>query len=411
MQCLWLTLADPEPRTNGQFIYSGGLIDALDTCGVRITVLGLSRGYASRTESQMQTTWLLATDRPRSRLSGLTSFWPQVSMRSRTAEMRRNLAACLGRTWDVVVFDSISVGWALDAVQRYRRQNPRTALVYLSHNHERTVAEHIASNDPHPMKRLFKRIDAAKVARLERRLVREADLVTANTPEDATTFTRGQPRQPAIILRPGYDGCRVHQRLIDAALPRRAIIVGSFDWLPKRVSLERFLSIAAPAFAGAGVELQVVGQAEPGFLVRLATQHPAVTFTGAVADILPYLAQARIALVPDLLGGFKLKTLDYVFNRVPIFAMRGTVPGTPLVDGVSIRECDTHHALTQDVIALIDNFTVLNSMQAAAYSACDHAFDWRDIGAGLFQILTDICSRVSEKHSPEKRLHPIAAGD
>jgi hypothetical protein len=28
MQCLWLTLADPDPATNGQLIYSKGLIDA-----------------------------------------------------------------------------------------------------------------------------------------------------------------------------------------------------------------------------------------------------------------------------------------------------------------------------------------------------------------------------------------------
>ena len=28
MHCLWLTLADPEPATKGQLIYSRGLIDA-----------------------------------------------------------------------------------------------------------------------------------------------------------------------------------------------------------------------------------------------------------------------------------------------------------------------------------------------------------------------------------------------
>src|SRR5512146_2330044 len=43
MHCLWLTLADPEPRHNGQFVYSGGLIDAL-AAEVDVTVLGLARG-------------------------------------------------------------------------------------------------------------------------------------------------------------------------------------------------------------------------------------------------------------------------------------------------------------------------------------------------------------------------------
>ena len=34
------------------------------------------------------------------------------------------------------------------------------------------------------------------------------------------------------------------------------------------------------------------------------------------------MEHARVALVPDELGGFKLKGLDYVFNRLPILAMR-----------------------------------------------------------------------------------------
>src|SRR3546814_13962896 len=42
-QYLWLTLADPEPRHNGQFIYSGGLIDAMIETGARIDILGLAR--------------------------------------------------------------------------------------------------------------------------------------------------------------------------------------------------------------------------------------------------------------------------------------------------------------------------------------------------------------------------------
>src|SRR3546814_3903507 len=38
-----ISLADPEPRHNGQFIYSGGLIDAMIETGARIDILGLAR--------------------------------------------------------------------------------------------------------------------------------------------------------------------------------------------------------------------------------------------------------------------------------------------------------------------------------------------------------------------------------
>ena len=36
MRCLWLTLADPEPQHNGQYVYSGGLIDSVAATGSEI---------------------------------------------------------------------------------------------------------------------------------------------------------------------------------------------------------------------------------------------------------------------------------------------------------------------------------------------------------------------------------------
>ena len=48
MQCLWLTLADPEPATNGQLIYSKGLVEALSRTGASLRVIGLARPEHSR---------------------------------------------------------------------------------------------------------------------------------------------------------------------------------------------------------------------------------------------------------------------------------------------------------------------------------------------------------------------------
>lgn len=392
MKCLWLTLADPAPRMNGQYIYSGGLIDALAGNGARLTVVGLARDVAQRPASP-QVTWRLAAQAPQSPSAALFSPWPQVASRSRTPAMRRTIAACLDEDWDAILFDSIAIGWALDAVLRNRKRRPETAVIYLSHNHERSVARHIASHEADLPRRLLRLVDAVKVARLEDRLIHHADLLTANTPDDVAKFAATPGAPPVALLRPGYSGGR-SERQLDHALPRRAIIVGSFDWLPKRISLEAFLRDATPVFDSARIELQVVGQTEARYLARLAAEYPAVRFTGGVPDIRPYLARARIALVPDLLGGFKLKTLDYVFHRLPIFAMRGAVPGTPLVDGVSLREFDSHAALARGVAEAMDDLPALNAQQMAAYAACDKAFDWKQIGSDLLRMLRDARRRT-----------------
>jgi glycosyltransferase involved in cell wall biosynthesis len=95
------------------------------------------------------------------------------------------------------------------------------------------------------------------------------------------------------------------------------------------------------------------------------------------------MAHARVALVPDELGGFKLKGLDYVFNRLPIMAMNVALPGMPLEDGLSVGLFDSHQALAEGVVALIDDFDTLNRRQREAYAACALRFDWRRIGQHL----------------------------
>src|SRR6185369_4033350 len=105
--------------------------------------------------------------------------------------------------------------------------------------------------------------------RLERALARHADLVTSNSPDDCQKFRDALQGRAAEFLPPGYDGPCTPERHISDAIPRRAIIVGSFDWIAKRVSLEDFLDVADPQFAKAGIELYVVGSAEEAFLARL----------------------------------------------------------------------------------------------------------------------------------------------
>ena len=48
MQCLWLTLADPDPATNGQLIYSEGLIRAARHAGASLCVVGLAAARTRR---------------------------------------------------------------------------------------------------------------------------------------------------------------------------------------------------------------------------------------------------------------------------------------------------------------------------------------------------------------------------
>jgi glycosyltransferase involved in cell wall biosynthesis len=384
MECLWLTLAYVDPPTNGQLIYSKGLMDSVSKAGVRLT------SWAMRPSLNPPPGLRQVPGEARKRLQRVLSAEPVVGAYGHSTAARHALDACLAsRRFDAVVFDSISAGWALSLVEHHRQTAaPPPRLVYLSHNHEIAVARRIASTASGPM-RLVRALEALKVKHLERRLIAAADLLTSNTPEDCRAFAAEPQAPPVAYLPPGYDGPRVCVRAIDAGTPRRAVVVGSFDWPPKRSSLESFLEAAAAPLAREGIDLQVVGAAEASYLAGLRQRFPSVEFTGPVDDVRPYMARARIALVPDQMGGFKLKGLDYVFARLPILAMRVALPGMPLQDGVSVGLFDDHAAMAKGIVALIDDFATLNARHERAYAACDRQFDWDRIGRELAQHLRE----------------------
>lgn len=388
MRCLWLTLADPEPQFNGQFIYSAGLIDSFANAGAAIEALGLSRAGSPHRNGirEGRVTWWLADSRPLSHWASLRSHLPNIANRCRTPEMRQLLQERLAETrWDVIIFDGLSAVWALGPVLRqYPDVRTRPRIVYVSHNHEESLRVQLPACQPNFFKRQALRLDGLKVALTERALVRAADLVTAITPEDFAAYKQQWPDKQIEVLTPGYRGRAVRSRLITDDVPRRAVIVGSFDWVAKRINIEEFVAAADPIFAKNGIELQVIGSGDKSFLSAMQDKVSATRFTGTVDSVDRYLDQARIAIVPERAGGgFKLKVLEYVFNRMPILAISGSAAGVPLSNNESILLFSGQQELANGVMRSIDNLEQLNHLQDAAYSACRDQFDWSSRGQRL----------------------------
>lgn len=408
MRCLWLTLADPDPPLNGQFLYSGGLIRAVAAQGISIDVAAfeLPAGIHRDGERSGGICWHLAEHAPRPEWRSFFSCLPRIIFRTRTRALKRLVERLLDNGgWDVVVFDSITLAWALESVAR---ACAASLMVYVAGNHEETAARELARNRPTLVRRISRFIDFMKIRNLERRLVYRTDLVTANTLEDCETFSRERPRRATAFVPPGYSGPRIGSRTIGSDVRRRVVLVGSLDWLAKRHSFERFFETADRKFADAGIELYVVGAAADDYLVALRKRARATVFTGRVEDVYGYMKTARIAVVPDKLGGFKLKGLDYVFNRLPIFAQAGSLPGMPLVPGASVQFFDEHEALAENIVRHIDNFDLLNAMQERAYAACRELFDWNEVGARLVDLLLAELRRKREADPCSHR--PIETG-
>jgi glycosyltransferase involved in cell wall biosynthesis len=391
LRCLWLTRLDPIRPDAGDLTYSYHLLSSLAGAGAHLTVLAVARpgDYPGRRAAD-GIKWVLIAPtgagelRGRLAVSSLFRLLPNVAVQYKTAAFRRALSAQLARRWDVVIVDHIGVGWTWPRIEAYRRRHPNALSVFIAHQCEGEVRRQVA-RDYHgnALHRLGMQVDAVKASMLERRIVRGASLFSAITAADRD---RLGSHAKSLLLTPGYAGLRRPARRITATTPRRALLFGSALWIAKQMNLTQFLAAADELFACHDIELWVVGKV-PGHL-RDGNRFRATRFLGYVEDPAPIFDDMRIGIVAEQSGGgFKLKSLDYVFNRVPIAALAGSIAGLPLAPDRDYLSFETLPDLARGIVAAIDDVEQLNALQDAAYARCSPAFDWRERGQVLLAAM------------------------
>lgn len=419
MRCLWISRHVPYPMNEGLKVYSAKLSEALAQAGAFVRVLGFGSTEATpKHRARME--WVSVPGARRGTVAALLNRFPLTAAVDSTAAYRALLEEQLRESWDAIIFDSYGSGWALDRCKTYRASSlgSRTILVHVSHNHEEVLWHSMAKQaDAGLPRRLALWQNYYKVRGLERQLLREVDLVSAITTEDEQALRAHRsddrdasksPTGDTLTLTPGYDGAVAPNRVIDASVPRRAVIVGSFHWVVKQDNLARFVEHADAQFAAHGIELVVAGDVPPDLKQTLLARSRATRFQGFVTELMPFLEQARIAIVPELIGGgFKLKFLDYIFGRVPVATVDAAAAGLPtrlredLITGSDFAE------LTKAIIDHIDKLEELNRLQAAAFEQARTLYRWEDRGLQLEQRIVDL--QKARAHSPARSSAPAAA--
>jgi hypothetical protein len=183
------------------------------------------------------------------------------------------------------------------------------------------------------------------------------------------------------------------------------VIVGSFRWAPKQENLARFVECADPLFQRHDIRLDIIGDVPEALLATLRARSQATTFHGFVDDMRPLLSQARMAIVPELIGGgFKLKFLDYFFGRIPVATLADAAAGLP----APLRElmfADTSlPALIETIAANIDRVDRLNHFQDRAFHIARSLFCWEDRGARLKHVIAHVQGRWAQGRDSDPAL-------
>jgi hypothetical protein len=412
MKCLWIARYMPYPLDAGAKVYSAKLAESLAAAGASVRFLGFGRPGAAPRDCGVE--YLSVGSGQRSQVAAMMSRLPLAAAIDATAEYHSLLEEQLRAEWDAIVLDGYGSGWALSRCLAYvREQSPRrTALVHVSHNHEAAVWGSMAREARGSLlRRAVLWQNSLKVRSLERKIVANVDVLAAISDEDLQALGSALPPEQAVTLTPGYAGPLVSERFIGEWTPRRVVIVGSFRWVMKQENLARFVECADPVFHRHDIHLDVVGDVPEELLAELRPRCQATTFHGFVDDMAPLLGQARIAVVPELIGGgFKLKFLDYFFTRVPVATLSAAAAGLPqplrplLIAGESLT------GLVDSIVANIDRVERLNQQQDRAFHVARTLFRWEDRGVRLKHAITHLQHQWQQaRHAASSATKPCTA--
>ena len=123
----------------------------------------------------------------------------------------------------------------------------------------------------------------------------------------------------------------------------------------------------------------------------MCRKFPEVDFVGRVPEMEPYLLNARMGLiVEEFGGGFKLKTLEYIFHGLPLAGLYHAVEGLPLTSPEEVLLTPDIESLIAGVSNVIDDFDRLNYMRCRSIEVCEVAFRWEDRGRKLAEAVRDL---------------------
>jgi glycosyltransferase involved in cell wall biosynthesis len=371
---LWVSGRLPTPLFSGDALYSAGILKALTMTGeIALSLVGTRRTDQTIDAPLPGLPGITCVDVPPSQPSGLLSLLsslPRDAYNLGTNELAQALVRMLKQDWDWIVIDHACSSGLLPVILREKRQ---ASICYVAHNAEGKIRPEIARNFNNPLRQIVMRLDAEKYRRLEQRILKVADTVVCITDADASYFQ--QFADKIYVIPPVFLGTVAPALTIDSTRPRALLLLGSFEWIAKQKNLELIIDALLPSFRRHGISLNVVGAVPQTLQARYADQGSHLKFHGRVADVSNLFRSSRGGLVPDMLGGgFKLKVMDYAFERLPIFGLKVALAGTTPEEQSAMFLAGQLDSLANIIVENIDALDKLNINQKTLFGLFSERF-------------------------------------
>jgi glycosyltransferase involved in cell wall biosynthesis len=133
-----------------------------------------------------------------------------------------------------------------------------------------------------------------------------------------------------------------------------------------------------------------VGQ-DPPQEIRALDQHPAVTVTGTVEDMRPYLQRATVAVAAVTYGaGIQNKVLEAMACGTPVVATQSAVSAITAVPDRDLLVATDTESFARAILMLLNNPVQQQAVGTAGRQYVEKHHNWTNIAAHLEQIYDGI---------------------
>ena len=251
-------------------------------------------------------------------------------------------------------------------------------LVIAAHNVESLIWKRMMESESNPVKRWYIRQQWKKYEDFERWAFSRARTTIFVSSEDARLATESYGATAAEVVPNGVD---LQQFRSDGSVrdPKQLLFLGSLDWRPNLDGIDQFLKTAFPKIVARDpqVRLTIVGRHPPQWLVERARADSHIELKSNVPDVVPYLSQAGLMVVPLRIGGgSRLKIIEAAANGLPVVSTRVGAEGLEFRPGAEYLVADGIPEMVDPVLQLLSDGSQREALAANAAQVAQRRYGW-----------------------------------
>ncbi len=333
------------------------------------------------------------------RLAGLPSTQPDLAARLRSPELHEKLVKTLEAGGiDLVQVEGLEMAPYAMEICRRRGSARKPLVLYDAHNAEYALQRSACRTDLASPARwpgaMYSLLQWRKLRAYEREVCRQADGVLAVSEADAAILRALEPGLNPRVIPNGVDtdsfGYRSSASRPDAGR-YNLVFTGTLDYRPNVDAAVWFCRQILPLVRRdcPSAHLLLVGRSPAPAVRSLAG--PAVTVTGPVEDVRPYLYENSVFVAPLRMGsGTRLKILEAMSCGLPVVSTTIGMEGIAATAGQEALIADEPAAFAASVLELLSDPARAHSLATRARLLAEHHYDWTAILPELAKVYREL---------------------